>query len=117
MPTITKKRGDQVKITVTLRNTGNVTHTFPVGASIVAPNGYVTDLPFQTRSIAPQQDATITFYETLGSATGIGSHTIHVAAWTSIENGKGVGELARNSSWTISVQAELPSASLDVSVT
>lgn len=119
MPNIDKTRGDQVKISVTIKNTGTVAHNFPVGASIRAPNGFVTDLPYKTTgSLQPGSTTTLAFFETLGAATGTGVHTVIVAIWTSPDGGNLQGELARNTSWTITVKAEAPKAIFEgVSVT
>ena len=85
MPVVNKKRGDTVTIRVTVRNTGNVAHDFPVGASIQAPNGFITDLPFTRTGMLQQGESrTVTFTEVLGSATGEGRHRIIVAIWTDV---------------------------------
>lgn len=83
-------RGDQVTITANVKNTGTAVHTFYLGCSLVAPNGWVTDSKdfnppqvYKEITLAPNQSGSVVFTEILGPNTGIGIHEVIIAVWES----------------------------------
>ena len=98
MPTVTKYRNSTIYIDVNITNTGNVTETFQIGCSIIAPNGFITDLPLQYATLSDGANTTKHFSQYNGSATGIGYHTVAVAIYDS----DGV-ELDRDETWRMYV--------------
>jgi len=86
--------GQTVKATVTVKNTGNVSHSFPVGFTIrhvATSRDY--DLPFQSLSLSAGSSGSKTFSWTVPSNTPKGYYSMITAVWESTSAGLGVNRL------------------------
>lgn len=82
------KAGDSVAAQVTFRNTGQEAWTFYVGFSVQDPNGKWWDAPYETVTLNPDEEETVTLYWTVPSEAPAGSYSARVAVWGGKEDDK-----------------------------
>jgi len=86
--------GQTVKATVTVKNTGNKSRTFPVGFTIrhvATSKDY--DLPFQSLSLSAGSSSSKTFSWTVPSDAPKGYYSMITAVWEKVSNNLGVNRL------------------------
>ena len=82
------KAGDKISAQVTIRNIGKEAWTFYVGFSVQDPNGKWWDAPYETVTLNPNEEGTVTLYWTVPSEAPAGSYNARVAVWEGKQDGK-----------------------------
>jgi len=77
------KVGDKVYADVTIRNTGEVKHTFYVNFSIQDPKGEWWDANYEAVTLNPDEIGRVTLYWVVDSSAPPGSYNARVAVWKS----------------------------------
>ena len=77
------KYGDKVSAQVTVKNTGQEAWTFYVGFSVQDPNGKWWDAPYETVTLNPNEERTVTLYWTVDQEAPAGCYNSRVAVWES----------------------------------
>jgi len=73
--------GDSVEVTITVKNTGTIEHTFYVGYSVRDPEDTFWDAPYVPVTLSPDESATETLSWTVQPRTPVGSYDVYTAAW------------------------------------
>jgi len=82
------KAGDRVSAQVIFKNTGQEAWTFYVGFSVQDPNGKWWDAPYETVTLNPNEERTVTLYWTVPSEAPAGSYNARVAVWGGKQDNK-----------------------------
>ena len=77
-------QGNQVSVTCDIRNDGNVSRTFGVGAEILDGSTIKADLGTRTTSsISPGSSSSVTFMYTIPTSWTAKNYTLHAVVWSS----------------------------------
>lgn len=84
---ISYKRLQTVYITCKFTNTSNTSRTIYVGCTVVSPKSYVSNLPVVSKTLGAGASSSVQFSLYLGSATGLGYHTVDCSLWKNYTGG------------------------------
>ncbi|KAF5415357.1 MAG: Cell surface glycoprotein [Candidatus Methanogaster sp.] len=81
VPSGSFRPGDSVEVTITVKNTGTIEHTFCVGYSVRDPEDAFWDAPYVPVTLSPDESATETLSWTVQPGAPVGSYDVYTAAW------------------------------------
>ncbi|MEA3457472.1 MAG: carboxypeptidase regulatory-like domain-containing protein, partial [Candidatus Thermoplasmatota archaeon] len=81
MPSGAFNPGDPVEVTITVKNTGTIEHTFYVGYSVRDPEDTFWDAPYVPVTLSPDESTTETLRWTVQPRAPVGSYDVYTAAW------------------------------------